>query len=307
MPEGIKEILTELGYNLKDCGKEYRTTPLYRESNNEGILVISKTDGLWYDFKLMKGGAFEELVRLTLKLDSIEATKEIIESKNFSRKESDYVRDKPTLKNLRTFPNEILCKLKPDHSYWERRGVNKEILEIFEGGLAESGKMANRYMFPIFNNSKKIIGFSGRCVLTSPISSRRPKWKHIGPKNEWVYPLKYNRRTIEDKKEVVLVESIGDMLALWQAGVQNTIVSFGLGINGGIMNYLLQIEPYKITVSFNNDSSDSLAGQQAAEKASAKLANYFNNKSIQVRLPSKNDFGEMTSKEIKRWAKENDV
>ena len=67
-------------------------------------MVIKKENGLWYDFKLSKGGTFEELVRLTLKLDSIEDTKEIIKSRVFSE-DKEYVRDKPNLKKLKTFPN----------------------------------------------------------------------------------------------------------------------------------------------------------------------------------------------------------
>ena len=30
--DGLAEILTELGYDLRDYGKEYRACPLYRES-----------------------------------------------------------------------------------------------------------------------------------------------------------------------------------------------------------------------------------------------------------------------------------
>jgi hypothetical protein len=73
------------------------------------------------------------------------------------------------------------------------------------------------------------------------------------------------------------------------------------------MSYLLQVEPSKIILSFNNDSSDSLAGQQAAKKAALKLSKYFSEESIQIKFPSGNDFGEMTGKEIEMWAKENDV
>ncbi len=31
--DDVKDILTEIGYTLRDCGNEYRTKPLYRDSD----------------------------------------------------------------------------------------------------------------------------------------------------------------------------------------------------------------------------------------------------------------------------------
>ena len=30
----IHEVLTNIGYSLKDCGKEYRARPIYRDMTN---------------------------------------------------------------------------------------------------------------------------------------------------------------------------------------------------------------------------------------------------------------------------------
>ena len=38
----VYEILTELGYQLKDYGKEFRAKPLYRDSDNDTVLRIYK-------------------------------------------------------------------------------------------------------------------------------------------------------------------------------------------------------------------------------------------------------------------------
>ena len=43
--EDIRDILTDLGYSLRDYGKEYRAKPLYRESDNDTILTIEKSTG----------------------------------------------------------------------------------------------------------------------------------------------------------------------------------------------------------------------------------------------------------------------
>ena len=43
----------------------------------------------------------------------------------------------------------------------------------------------------------------------------------------------------------------------------------------------------------------------AAEKAKKKLLNHFDPNQIEVKLPVKNDFGDMTREEIKTWLKQN--
>ena len=42
----------------------------------------------------------------------------------------------------------------------------------------------------------------------------------------------------ETKKEVILVESIGDAMALYEQGIKNVLVMFGLSVNSHIINYL---------------------------------------------------------------------
>jgi DNA primase len=78
-------------------------------------------------------------------------------------------------------------------------------------------------VFPVYNEHNQIIGFSGRHVESNNDKWKHlPKWKHVGKRNNWVYPA-FNTATgvdeeIEFKKEVILVESIGDALALYEQG-----------------------------------------------------------------------------------------
>ena len=69
-PDQIRDILTDIGYNLSDQGKYFRTKPLYRDSSSATVLSIRKSDGIWKDFREDIGGTLEDLVRLTLRLKS---------------------------------------------------------------------------------------------------------------------------------------------------------------------------------------------------------------------------------------------
>lgn len=292
----VYQILTDLGYKLKDYGKEYRTKPLYRESDNDTVLKIYKDSGHWFDFKENISGDFNSLVSMTLKLENPEKAKEWLKDKNFSFNRT-FEPTKPLLKSTKKFDIDLLNNLDQDNKYWNKRGVDNQTLLDFKGGVAKAGKMKNRYVFPIFDIKKNIIGFSGRDIT----GISKIKWKHLGEKNDFLYPLFLNSNEIEKQKEIILVESIGDMLSLYQAGIKNVLVTFGTNLSLSILNYCLKTDMKKIYISLNNDSNKNNAGNIAAEKTYARLKRYFDDKQLKISLPTKKDFGEMNKEEILQW------
>jgi hypothetical protein len=292
----VYQILTDLGYKLKDCGKEYRTRPLYRDSDNDTVLKIYKDTGHWFDFKENISGDFSSLVGMTLKLEDPSKAKEWLKDKNFTFHQPKEI-SKPLLKSTKKFDLDLLSNLENNHSYWNKRDINNETLSQFKGGVGKAGKMKNRYVFPIFDIKNNIIGFSGRDIT----NLSKIKWKHLGEKNDFVYPLFLNSEEIETQKEVILVESIGDMLSLYQVGIKNALVTFGTSLSLGILNYLLKIDIKKIYISLNNDSNKNNAGNIGAEKTYSRLKRYFDDKQLKIALPNKKDFGEMNKEEILQW------
>ena len=105
MSDHVKEILTEIGYTLRDCGREYRTKPLYRDSDNHNVLCIKKTNGVWIDFKTNKCGNLEELVKLTLNLKDLEEAKDYVQNKAPAE---GRVREKEKLKSKVIFYQKLL-------------------------------------------------------------------------------------------------------------------------------------------------------------------------------------------------------
>jgi DNA primase len=301
--ESVRKILTDLGYVLTDNGREFRTRPLYRDSDNDNVLRIWKNSGQWVDFKESRSGSLEELVKLTLKLKSIDDAKQWISAKGVVY-ETEIEKPKALVKQVKYFDKSLLLKLTKNDDYWNSRKISSSTLVVFGGGLATTGKMYNRYTFPIYDYKDNIIGFSGRDV--SVLSSEdRPKWKHIGDKKEWVYPLKVNIQDIKKAKHIILVESIGDMLALRENGITNTIVTFGLSVSSKIICSLIALNPQKITIAFNNDSLNNSAGNEAAALSRSKLLNYFDPNQININLPQEaKDFGDLHllgENKVKEW------
>lgn len=298
METNVKEILTSIGYRLRDVGREFRTKPLYRDSDSDNVLSIKKDTGYWYDFKTNQHGSFDKLIKITLNLDDVKA-EEYLKNRNWQYESSGIEKEK--LEELKVFPSELLDKLEKDHSYWLTRNINEETVSVFEGGVAKEGRMKDRYVLPIFNSKKQIVGFTGRDLT----GTKKAKWKHLGDKSKWVYPLYFNKKEVLNAKSVILVESVGDMLSLWQAGVKNSAVTFGLDINNSLLNLFIRMDLDTIYISFNNDENQ--AGNQAAKKLYFKLLKFFDKNQIKVALPTKNDFGEMNKEEIEQWLKAKNI
>ena len=294
-------MLLDLGYsNITEDGLNYRMKPIYRESGNNTVLSVRKDSGYFIDFSRSISGSFSQLVKLSLNLTTAD------EAKRWVGKRKDDVatqrkEERPIIKEPRVFPKDSLRNLMPDHSYWQNRGISLSTLETFGGGVANRGRMKGRYTFPVFDYKKNLIGASGRLVDQS--NTNAPKWKHVGDKKLWKYPCQINNKIIRHTKEVFLVESIGDTLSLWDAKVQNTMVTFGLEISVEIINYLLRIDLENINICLNNDEAENSAGNIAALKAEKKLKKYFDSHQIHINFPTKNDFGEMTYDEILSWRK----
>lgn len=298
-----KQVLLEIGYsNILENAKELRVKPIYRDSDSGSVLRIRKDNGSFIDFARNISGSFEELVKLSLNLTSLEEAQKWLSGK-YSYDRRKIKRVDAEISQIKIFDINLLKKLESNHSYWINRGVSEETLMKFNGGVVKAGKMIERYVFPIFNSKNQIVGFSGRDLINK--GELRPKWKHIGQKFSWVYPAFLNRQELIDSKEVFLVESIGDMLSLHDKGVKNVLVTFGLDIGSGIINFLLKTDCKKIRICFNNDSNNNSAGNKAAEKSFKKLSLYFDERQITINLPPKKDFGEMNKEETLLWKKQN--
>lgn len=312
MIDKVREVLEEIGYtNIKDLGVEFRMRPIYRDSDNDTVLRVKKDTGFFVDFKESISGSLEDLVKITLNLKDLSEARVWMKDKTNFQVTRAHTKSK--LKEPRTFPEDTLDAMVKDHSYWISRGISEDNLKLFGGGVIKTGRMKDRYVFPIRNYKSQIVGLAGRDLINNKDNKLRPKWKLVGDKSTWRYPFQLNHKYIMKSKRVIVVESIGDMLALWSSGIKITLVSFGLDLSIPCLNALLKIDPRKIFICFNNDSvgldkESSGAGNKASSKLRKKLLKYFDHHQVAVAPPQEfNDFGEMSPDEIKSFFKGMDL
>ena len=250
MRSKIQSSLIELGYELNDYGNHWRTKAVYRSGNNNSALKIYKDTGVWQDFVQNKAPMpFKKLVELTLNTtDYSIISKYLIENEARSQ---EIFEKKEKLEMEKIYPEDCLKKLFPNYSFYNKRKISEETQKLYKCGLASAGRMYRRVVFPIYNDTGQIFGFAGRKITDE--DEQVPKWKLIGKKSNWIYPLMIPNFPQLENQEVILVESIGDSMALTENGYSNNIVAFGLDCSATIINYLISQDLKSIIIATNNE------------------------------------------------------
>ncbi len=179
-------------------------------------------------------------------------------------------------------------------SYFKERGFRLETLEKFQLGycpenresfvqhaidkgydkdlLIKAGLISDRYgklqaiyhgrvIFPIQNQSGKVIGFGARILKSS---DRAPKYintpeNELYQKSRTLYGVYFARTAITQQDECLLVEGYTDVLSLHQAGIANAVASSGTSLTDEQLR-LIKRYSKNLTILYDGDA----AGVKAA-------------------------------------------
>jgi DNA primase len=124
-------------------------------------------------------------------------------------------------------------------------------------------RFRGRLMFPIHNESGKVIGFGGRALR----SGDEPKYLNspetpLYHKSYVLYNLHRAKDAIRKKEYSVLVEGYMDVIGVYSAGVRNVVASCGTALTNTQVRALRRHSP-SIVVNFDPDT----AGANAAERS----------------------------------------
>jgi len=289
----FRDILTEIGFSIPQ-GQKIRCKAYHRkDSKHANSLSIDFDSNSFYDFGAsddnIKSGSLQKLVAL--------ATGKGLDQFKLEYGERQYNNNEEVAERIelpKTYSNDCLKRLLPQYDFFIKRGISKKTLKIFEAGYATKETFAGRVVFPVRDSSDKIIGFNGRLVNWTK-ESPYPKWLLTkGAKSLFIYNQKIATPAILEKNEVILVESMGDCLALYECGIKNVIVLFGKEISRAIIKYVLSLN-CNIVISTNKDGAENeFTGERAAEKIKDTLLPMFLEEKIKIKLPEgANDFGDM--------------
>lgn len=293
----VRNILDRLDIKVNYIGENYVACPTEYRGGDNPVGLLCYEGNLW-DQVAAKRMTWPEFVALYKKISLKDAEKWLAGMEVESGAEEEKVERIEQPKYLNETDYQDLVK---SYDFFLRRGISKEVLDEYNCGLAQSGAMYGRLVFKIRDERGKLIGAAGRDALNR---NSVPKWKNKGNKSKWVYPtLPKNIEAIQKTRQMVVVESVGDMLALNQRKIWNVLVNFGLSLSPARLSYILKCNPDKIFVGLNNDEGKRENwGQRAAGKVEAKLKNFFSSEKIVSAPPTSGDFGEMNDESIDEWA-----
>src|SRR5262249_622779 len=129
------------------------------------------------------------------------------------------------------------------------------------GGLYD--RFRNRLMFPIHNESGKVIGFGGRALAEND----QPKYMNspetpIYRKSYVLYNLHRAKEGIRKEDRVVLVEGYMDVIGVYASGVKEVVASCGTALTTQ-QAQTMKRHSGRIVVNFDPDA----AGANATEKS----------------------------------------
>jgi len=130
-------------------------------------------------------------------------------------------------------------------------------------------KFRNRIVFPICNESGKVIAFTGRTLATDDKSG--PKYLNspetpIYSKSRVLFNLHLAKEAVRRLDYIILVEGQMDCISVFNAGYHNVIASSGTAFTEAQARLLARFSK-KIVVNFDPDT----AGAAAAERSLAML------------------------------------
>ena len=127
-------------------------------------------------------------------------------------------------------------------------------------------RFRNRVMFPIRNNRGQVIGFGGRVL-----GDDKPKYLNspetpVFHKGRELYGLFEARRSKRKLSRVLIVEGYMDVIALAQAGIDNSVATLGTACNANHLSRLFRLVN-DIIFCFDGDDAGRAAAWRALQVA----------------------------------------
>lgn len=317
---------------LKKAGVNYKgVCPFHQEKTPS--MMVSPQKQIWKCFGCGRGGDHYKFVMEAEHLEFGDALRLLAQKAGVKlqpRTQAEHQSQdrKERLFRINALASKVFQKLllesaagKSAREYLKKRGLKDATIKEFGLGLAPRGfdlkkvmakhdvnpaelsragapeRFFDRIMFPIFDVLGNVIAFTGRALGDAEPKYINSPETPVFNKSRVLYGLNFAKGAIKDKDYVVLVEGQMDVIALHQAGAQNTVASSGTAITE---TQLLILSKYttNFMLAFDNDT----AGKQTTRKTIELLIkNDLNNKIID--FGSHKDAGELFEKSPADWPK----
>ncbi len=287
-------------YKCFGCGKSGNTITFLMEHEKYSYVEALKWLAERYNIEVEETQKTAEQVQQIQIADSLHAinhfaqqffTDQLFETDEGTNIALSYLKE-------RGFREEVIRKFQIGYNPEQRDSLTKALLQnqFNPELLPKTGLVANRnnelvdnyrsrIIFPIHNNSGKVIGFGARVIGKS---DRGPKYintpeNEVYSKSKILYGSYFARMAIDKADECLLVEGYTDVVSLHQAGIENVVASGGTS---------LTVEQLRLIKKYTNNLTIIYDGDSAGVKAALRGLDLAIEESLNVRLvliPDKED------------------
>jgi DNA primase len=284
---------------VKRAGRSYKALCPFHPDKNPS-LMISEEKGVWHCFGCGAGGDLFSFIMRMENVDFIEAAKLVAERIGIPFKWEGRGRWDNLLEICETcakyFHSVLLNKPEGEKAlqYLKGRGLDKETIKQFMLGFAPLDIkellqllkdfpsedlegcgifskregilhliLSGRIIFPIFSPDGKVIAFGGRVIDDSTPKYLNSWETALFRKGRILYGFHLAKKEIMERKQAVIVEGYMDLIALYSAGIKNTVATLGTALTDEHLR-LLKRYCEEIFLAFDSDSP----GMNAALRAS---------------------------------------
>ncbi len=153
------------------------------------------------------------------------------------------------------------------------KGVSKEQMEacglvVHENVPVSYDRFRDRIMFPILSSREKVIAFGGRAMASDAVAKYlNSNETELFHKGNVLYNFARARRASQAAGgTVIAVEGYMDVIALYQAGVENAVAPLGTALTESQLDLLWKMSPQPI-LCFDGDGAGIRAANRAADLA----------------------------------------
>jgi DNA primase len=279
-------------YKCFGCGKSGNTITFLMEHEKYSYVEALKWLAERYNIEVEETQKTAEQVQQIQIADSLHAinhfaqqffTQQLFDTEEGNTIALSYLKE-------RGFREEVIRKFQVGYNPEARDALTKSLLQnqFNPELLPKTGLVANRnnelvdnyrsrIIFPIHNNSGKVIGFGARVIGKS---DRGPKYintpeNEVYSKSKILYGSYFARLAIDKADECLLVEGYTDVVSLHQAGIENVVASGGTS---------LTVEQLRLIKKYTNNLTIIYDGDSAGVKAALRGLDLAIEESLNVRL-----------------------
>ena len=288
---------------LKKAGANFKANcPFHGEKTPS--FVVSPQKQIFHCFGCGAGGDAIKFVMEIEKLSYPEAIEKLASnyniSLNYTKGKSSFLDEKRVLEILEQWYKSNLVKNSSALEYLKQRGIAQKSIERFglgyvgdsseviscikanqlplpkavEAGVIAVGsnneyyaRLTQRVIFPIYNQAGSIIGFGGRTLSNHPAKYINSPQTKLFDKSRVLYGYHLAKKSIYEKREIIITEGYLDVIMLHQAGFSQSVATLGTALTASHLP-IIKKSASKVILAYDGDK----AGVAAAFKAAKMLS-----------------------------------